>query len=97
MGPFGGEGGQSLTSATCQSGFSSAQLQYPDTSGYGSFGGIVLDCAGSPTGIEGYADGVDTHTFTCPAGEVLQSVRGTTKGVVISLQFSCTSGISGVF
>ena len=104
-GPFGGVGGSSSNTDTCQNGFSSVQIEYVTDSGWNAIGGIMVDCYGSRSSIDGYNSG-DVNVFTCPAGQVLQRVRGT-EGVgtgsyshcacrvVYSLQFFCTAEGSG--
>ncbi len=107
LGPFGGTGGSSSSTATCQNGFTSAQVEYVTDYGWNSIGGILVDCSGSRSSIDGFNTGV-VSDFTCPAGQVLQSLRGT-EGVgsgsyshcacrvVYSMQLSCTAKVPGKF
>jgi hypothetical protein len=107
LGPFGGTGGSLLSTATCQNGFTSLQVEYVTDYGWNSIGGIVVACSGSRTSIDGFNSGV-VNDFTCPAGQVLQTLRGT-EGVgtgsyshcacrvVYSLQLSCTPKGPGKF
>ena len=99
LGPFGGTGGSSSTTATCQNGFSSVRVEYVTDYGWNSIGGIVADCSGSRSSLDGYNSGVVTE-FACPAGQVLQAVRGSegvgtgtyshcSCRVVYSLQVTC--------
>jgi hypothetical protein len=88
LGPFGDNGGVPSSTATCHDGFSSVEVDY-DISNYNTIGGIVVDCSGSLSRLDGYNSGV-VNKFTCPAGQVLQTVQGTEGQYVYSLQFSCT-------
>ncbi len=96
LGPFGGTGGGSSSTATCQNGFSSVRVEFVTDYGWNSIGGIVTDCSGSRSSLDGYNSGVVTE-FACPTGQVLQAVRGTEGGrnvVIYSLQFTCTANVS---
>jgi hypothetical protein len=87
LGPFGDNGGVPSSTATCQDGFSSVEVDYD--SSWNTIGGIVVDCSGSRSRLDGWSGGV-VNKFTCPPGQVLQTVQGTEGGYVYSLQFSCT-------
>ncbi len=46
-GPFGGVGGSSSNTDTCQNGFSYVRIEYVTDYGWNSIGGIMVDCYGS--------------------------------------------------
>jgi hypothetical protein len=87
LGPFGDDGGDSSSTATCQDGFSSVEVDYE--SSWNLIGGIVVDCSGTLSRLDGFNSGV-VNNFTCPPGQFLQTVQGTEGQYVYSLQFSCT-------
>jgi hypothetical protein len=77
LGPVGGNGGNEKSTATCQGGFSSVQASY-DSRSYDAISGIVVDCAGSQSSLQGYNRGT-ASTFVCPTGTMHPSLHLLTR------------------
>jgi hypothetical protein len=79
LGPVGGNGGDVKSTATCQGGFSSVEASY-DSWSYNAISGIVVDCAGSQSSLQGYNPGT-SNTFVCPAGTMHPTLHLSTRFV----------------